>query len=122
MQVVAAPVQIQTRGLLFDMDGVLISSIGSVERCWKRWAKLYEVPDAENFRVPHGVRAKDVIRMLKPEFSEAEVAEGTRVIEDLEIDDRVDRRRPADPYAFSRPRCGRATSAKTACPIARRPS
>ena len=90
MQVVAASVQIQTRGLLFDMDGVLISSIGSVERCWKRWAKLYEVPDADNFQVPHGVRAKDVIRMLKPEFSEAEVAEGTRVIEDLEIDDTGD--------------------------------
>ena len=33
--------------MLFDMDGVLISSIGSVERCWRRWAKMYGVPDAE---------------------------------------------------------------------------
>jgi sugar-phosphatase len=78
---------VQTRGLLFDMDGVLVSSIGSVDRCWKQWAKLYNVPDAENFQVPHGVRAADVIRMLKPEFSDAEVAEGLRIIEDMEVAD-----------------------------------
>jgi sugar-phosphatase len=87
MQIVSEAIQIQTKGLLFDMDGVLISSIGSVERCWKRWAKLYNVPDAENFQVPHGVRATDVIRMLKPQFSDAEVAEGLRIIEDMEVDD-----------------------------------
>ena len=87
MQIVSEAIQIQTKGLLFDMDGVLISSIGSVERCWKRWAKLYNVPDAENFQVPHGVRATDVIRMLKPQFSDAEVEEGLRIIEDMEVDD-----------------------------------
>ena len=26
---------VKTRGLLFDMDGVLVSSIGAVERCWQ---------------------------------------------------------------------------------------
>jgi len=92
VQVVSEAVQIQTSGLLFDMDGVLISSIGSVERCWKRWAKLYDVPDAENFQVPHGVRAVDIVRMLKPEFSEAEVAEGLREIEDMEVEDTADLR------------------------------
>jgi len=76
--------------MLFDMDGVLISSIGSVERCWKRWAKRYGVPDAENYQVPHGVRAADTIRTLKPEFDEAAVAEGVRAIEQMEIDDTVD--------------------------------
>lgn len=72
------------------MDGVLISSIGSVERCWKRWAKLYGVPDAENYQVPHGVRAIDTIRTLKPEFDDAAVAEGLLVIEQMEIDDTTD--------------------------------
>jgi len=90
VQMVSDTVQVQTQGLLFDMDGVLISSIGSVERCWKRWAKLYKIDDAENFQVPHGVRAMDVIRMLKPEFTDAEVAEGLRVIEDMEIEDTAD--------------------------------
>ncbi|HKO19040.1 MAG TPA: HAD-IA family hydrolase [Acidobacteriaceae bacterium] len=90
MQTIAEAIEVQTRGVLFDMDGVLISSIGSVERCWKRWAKLYSVPDAENYQVPHGVRAIDTIRTLKPEFDEAAVAEGLRVIEQLEIDDTAD--------------------------------
>jgi sugar-phosphatase len=83
-------VSVSTKGLLFDMDGVLISSIGSVERCWKRWCKLYGVPNAENFKVPHGVRAVDVMRLVKPEFNAAQVAEGLRVIEDMEIADTAD--------------------------------
>jgi len=90
VQILVEAVEVQTRGMLFDMDGVLISSIGSVERCWKRWAKLYGVPDAENYQVPHGVRAADTIRTLKPEFDEAAVAEGVRAIEQMEIDDTVD--------------------------------
>jgi sugar-phosphatase len=88
--VTAEPVCAVTKGLLFDMDGVLISSIGSVERCWKRWCKRYGVPNAESFEVPHGTRAIDVMRMLKPKFTEAQVAEGLRVIEDMEIEDTGD--------------------------------
>ena len=30
--------KVRTKGLLFDMDGVLISSLGSVERSWQIWA------------------------------------------------------------------------------------
>lgn len=92
MQTGSRTVLVQTQGLLFDMDGVLVSSIGSVERCWKRWAKLYHVPGAEEFQVPHGVRAVDIVRMLKPEFDDAEIAEGLRVIEDMEIEDAGDLR------------------------------
>src|ERR1700761_9007707 len=72
------------------MDGVLIGSIGAVNRCWRQWCVIYGVPDAETFEVPHGKRAIDIVRMLKPEFDEAEVAEGLRVIEDLEIADTED--------------------------------
>ena len=81
---------VRTRGLLFDMDGVLISSTGSVVRCWQRWCKLYGVPNAEQFQVPHGIRAVDIVRLLKPEFDEAQVAEGLHVIEEMEIGDTVD--------------------------------
>jgi len=81
---------IQTKGLLFDMDGVLVSSIGSVNRCWRRWCEQYGIPDPDKFEVQHGTRAVDIIRMLKPEFDEAQVAEALRVIEDMEIEDTAD--------------------------------
>ena len=38
-------VVVQAAGLLFDMDGVLVSSIASAERCWKLWARHYSVRD-----------------------------------------------------------------------------
>ncbi len=81
---------VKTKGLLFDMDGVLISSIGSVVRCWQKWCEMYGVPNPESFEVPHGTRAVDIVRMLKPEFDEAQVAEGLRVIEDMEVEDTAD--------------------------------
>jgi sugar-phosphatase len=83
-------VRVETKGLLFDMDGVLISSTGSVERCWKQWCRHYGVPNAESFEVPHGTRAVDIMRMLKPEWDEGQVAEGLRFIEDIEIEDTGD--------------------------------
>lgn len=83
-------VSIETKGLLFDMDGVLISSTGSVERCWKRWCMQYGVGNAESFEVPHGTRTVDIMRMLKPEWDEAQVADGLRVIEEMEIVDTGD--------------------------------
>lgn len=80
-------VSVETKGILFDMDGVLISSIGSVVRCWKQWAKIYSIPDAENYEVPHGVRAIDTVKALRPDI---DPAEGLRVIEDLEMEDTAD--------------------------------
>lgn len=86
----AKEICVQTKGLLFDMDGVLISSIGSVERCWKRWCAIYGVPNPESFEVQHGVRALDLMRGLKPDWDDEQFAEGLRVIEDMEIEDTGD--------------------------------
>ncbi len=83
----SVPIRIETAGILFDMDGVLISSIGSVTRCWRRWADHYHVPNAAVLQVPHGTRAIDIVAMLKPEM---DVQEGLRLIEDLEIEDVAD--------------------------------
>jgi len=86
----SALIYVETKGLLFDMDGVLIRSIGSVERCWQRWCKQYGVPNADEYKVPHGTRALDIVRMLKPEWDEAQVAEGLHTIEEMEIEDTAD--------------------------------
>jgi sugar-phosphatase len=81
------PACVTAKGILFDMDGVLISSIGSVRRCWRRWAKMYDVPDAEEYEVPHGVRAIDIVRALRPDI---DAREGLRAIEDMEVQDVAD--------------------------------
>jgi sugar-phosphatase len=75
---------VQAAGLLFDMDGVLVSSIASAERCWKLWAKHYGVPEWQNVTVPHGTRAEEIVRHLAPWV---DVADGLRRIEDMEIED-----------------------------------
>ena len=77
-------VTVEAAGLLFDMDGVLVSSIGSVIRSWRRWAEHFGVPGAEDLEVPHGIPARDIIARLKPDLA---IAEGLRYIEDLEIED-----------------------------------
>lgn len=80
-------VSVKAKGLLFDMDGVLVSSIGSVIRCWREWARLYDVPNADQYEVPHGQRAIDIVKQLRPDI---DPNEGLRVIEDLEIADTAD--------------------------------
>jgi mannitol-1-/sugar-/sorbitol-6-phosphatase len=86
-ELISEPICIETKGVLFDMDGVLVSSIGSVVRCWRRWCEMYDVPDANLFEFPHGVRAIDIIKQLRPDI---DVEEGLRVIEDMEIEDTED--------------------------------
>ena len=80
-------VVVSTKGILFDMDGVLISSIGSVVRCWRRWAQIYNIPNADTYEVPHGTRAIDIVKMLRPDI---DPDEGLKVIEDMEIEDTAD--------------------------------
>jgi sugar-phosphatase len=70
--------------MLFDMDGVLVSSIASANRCWRRWAQHYGIAVADDWQIPHGVRAADIVKMLS---SDVDVAEGLRLIEDMEIED-----------------------------------
>ncbi|WP_158943638.1 HAD-IA family hydrolase [Granulicella sp. S190] len=78
---------VTAKGILFDMDGVLVSSIGSVIRCWRQWAEHYEIPNAEIYEVPHGMRAIEIVMSLRPDI---DPQEGLRYIEDLEMDDVAD--------------------------------
>jgi sugar-phosphatase len=56
------------RAVLFDMDGVLISSIAADERSWLKWAKLHGMQDTFSLRSTHGRRTVDSIRALRPDL------------------------------------------------------
>ena len=78
------PVEIRCKGVLFDMDGILISSIGSVERSWTKWAELRGVDPEYACKMAHGRRAIETAALLRPDLdSEAEL----RLIEDIELAD-----------------------------------
>ena len=76
--------KVRTKGLLFDMDGVLISSLGSVERSWQTWAERHGLDVRETIKTAHGMRAIETVRTLKPD---ADHAAELKVIEDLEVGD-----------------------------------
>jgi sugar-phosphatase len=76
---------LKIQGILFDMDGILISSLGSVERSWAKWGDMRGVDGAKAIQTAHGKRAIETIRLLRPDLDDvAELA----VIEQIEMDDR----------------------------------
>lgn len=81
---VSSIAHIHCKGVLFDMDGILVSSLGSVERSWSRWAQLRGVDPELTCQTAHGRRAIETIAMLRPDLDpELEL----KVIEDIEIQD-----------------------------------
>lgn len=79
--------KISVRGILFDMDGVLVSSIGSVERSWTKWAQGHEVDPALAIRMAHGRRAFDTLKFLRPDLN---TQEELLRLEEMEMDDNAD--------------------------------
>jgi mannitol-1-/sugar-/sorbitol-6-phosphatase len=81
---VSSPVEIRCKGVLFDMDGILISSIDSVERSWTRWAEMRGVDPEFACKMAHGRRAIETAALLRPDLdSHAEL----KLIEDIELAD-----------------------------------
>lgn len=54
------------QAILFDLDGVLVHSSGSVQRSWRRWAAEHALPANAVERAAHGRRTVDTIRLLAP--------------------------------------------------------
>jgi mannitol-1-/sugar-/sorbitol-6-phosphatase len=82
--IASRPVQISSKGILFDMDGVLVSSLGSVERSWTKWARLRDVDPKRVLGIIHGRRSIESIRVLRPDLdAEAE----NEIVEQFEIED-----------------------------------
>jgi mannitol-1-/sugar-/sorbitol-6-phosphatase len=75
---------IQCKGVLFDMDGVLISSLGSVERSWSKWAVMRGVDPENACRIAHGCRSIETVAKLRPDLDSEEE---NRLIESIEMED-----------------------------------
>jgi sugar-phosphatase len=76
---------LRVRGILFDMDGVLVSSLGSVERSWTTWAEARGIDPALAIKTAHGRRAIESVRFLRPDLDDEEELNW---IEDLEVEDK----------------------------------
>ena len=71
--------------ILFDLDGVLVDSTGSVERHWRAWAKQKGLDAKKIMAIAHGVRAIEVIQRFAPHL---DAAVEVREIEAREVTDR----------------------------------
>ncbi|MBA3912555.1 MAG: HAD family hydrolase [Acidobacteriales bacterium] len=70
--------------ILFDLDGVLVSSTQAVSRQWRRWSVEHNINPEEALHIAHGRRAAEVIALLAPDLdAHAEV----KVLEQREADD-----------------------------------
>jgi sugar-phosphatase len=82
----AGVVVLHPRGILFDMDGVLVSSLGSVERSWEKWALSRGVDPELAIRTAHGRRAIETVRILRPDLNDMQELEW---LERMEMADKV---------------------------------
>jgi len=77
-------VSISCKGILFDMDGILISSTEAAERSWTKWALMRNVDLTAMLKVMHGCRTVDTLTKLRPDLDlESEV----ELVEDLQVAD-----------------------------------
>jgi sugar-phosphatase len=79
--------KLHIRGILFDMDGVLVSSLGSVERSWQKWSEKRGIDPALAIKTAHGRRAIETVRLLRPDLNDVEEL---KLIEQIEIEDKED--------------------------------
>ncbi|MBV9887573.1 MAG: HAD family hydrolase [Acidobacteria bacterium] len=76
--------EVQTRGILFDLDGVLVDSTPAVARCWSRWAVQFGFNADEVVRQAHGRPSIMTLRELIPN---SDYEEENRKMEQWEIED-----------------------------------
>ena len=69
------------------MDGILISSLGSVDRSWTKWALMRGVDPAEATSFVHGKRAVESLQHFRPDLDSREEL---KILEDFEVEDTED--------------------------------
>ncbi len=67
---------IVVKGILFDLDGVLVESTAGVGRVWRQWAEHQGLDPAIVEHTAHGRRAIETVQLLAPKLdAEAELRE-----------------------------------------------
>lgn len=72
--------------VIFDMDGTLLDSTGSVERCWDKLAVALGI-DRATAPFAHGVPSIPTIAACRPDLTHDEVVEWNRFHMRLEVED-----------------------------------
>ena len=75
---------LRSRGVLFDMDGVLVDSTAAVARVWAVWARKHGLDPDAVVKIAHGRPSISTIRELLPR---ADHDAEDREVERLEIED-----------------------------------
>ncbi|WP_368204582.1 HAD-IA family hydrolase [Aeromonas sp. s5] len=73
---------LRARALLLDMDGTLVHSTGEVETVWRLWCRRHRLDPEPVLAMCHGVRSREVIRILAPQL---DLAQEVALLDDLEI-------------------------------------
>jgi glycerol 3-phosphatase-1 len=68
------PVEIETDGILFDLDGTLMLSTECVEMFWHDFGVNHNIDSHELLRTSHGRRTIDILRQWKPEMADAKTS------------------------------------------------
>jgi len=82
--------QIACRGLLFDMDGVLVDSTPAVARVWSCWADKHKLDPDWVVQQAHGRTSLASIQALLPHASSSAHQEEDQWMERAEIEDVAD--------------------------------
>jgi sugar-phosphatase len=75
---------LKVRGILFDLDGVLIDSTPCVTRVWRNWAVERGLDPDYVIHVAHGRRSVETIRLVAPNL---DAEEEDREVERRELND-----------------------------------
>jgi len=73
---------VECSAILFDLDGVLVNSIASVERQWRKFAQRHKLDPEHVIRTAHGHRTVETVHILLPHLdatAEAAIVERNEI-------------------------------------------
>ncbi len=76
--------QFECKAILFDLDGTLVDSTASVERCWRRWTERAGLDFEQVMAIAHGRPAAESLKIVAPHLS---LVEEAAWLEDQEFTD-----------------------------------